>query len=47
MAILESALNAILKAFAWVTTSNASQYAYDALTSVMNLILKLVGNIGE
>lgn len=46
MAILENALNVILKAFAWVTTSNASQYAYDALTAFMNLILKLAGNIG-
>lgn len=47
MAILETALNAILKAFAWITTSNASQYAYDAVTAVMNLILKIVGNVGE
>lgn len=46
MAILENALQVILKAFAWVTTSNASQYAYDAITAVMNLILKLAGNIG-
>lgn len=46
MAILEAVLTVILKAFAWVTTSGASQYAYDALTSVMNLILKLAANIG-
>ena len=46
MAILETALQVILKAFAWITTSNASQYAYDAVTAVMNLVLKLAGNIG-
>ena len=46
MAILENALNVILKAVAWVTTSNASQYAYDALTAFMNLILKIAGNLG-
>ncbi|MBQ3150918.1 MAG: hypothetical protein IJB86_06700 [Clostridia bacterium] len=46
MAILESVLNVILKAIAWVTTSNASQYAYDALTAFANLILKAAGNIG-
>ncbi len=46
MTILENALNVILKAFAWFTTSNASQYAYDALTAFMNLILKITGNIG-
>lgn len=46
MAIFENFLNVILKAFAWITTSNASQYAYDALTALMNLILKIAGNIG-
>ena len=46
MAILENALNVILKAVAWITTSNASQYAYDALTAFMNLIIKLAGNLG-
>ena len=46
MGILESALQVILKAWAWLTTSNASTVAYEALTSVMNLILKLAGNIG-
>ena len=45
MAILETALNAILKAFAWITTSSASTYAFDAVTAVMNLILKTVGNV--
>ena len=47
MAIFENALNVILKAFAWITTSNASQYAYDALTAFMNLILKIAGNVGS
>ena len=47
MTILENALNVILKAVAWVTTSSASQYAYDALTAFMNLVLKLAGNIGS
>lgn len=46
MAILESVLNVILKAIAWITTSNASQYAYDAFTALANLILKAAGNIG-
>ena len=45
MAILEQGLDVILKAIAWITTSNASQYAYDAFTAVANFILKLVGNI--
>ena len=47
MAILENALNVILKAVAWITTSNASQYAYDALTAFMNLILKLLKEAGR
>ncbi len=47
MAIFENALNVILKAFAWITTSGASQYAYDALTAFMNLILKVAGNVGS
>ncbi len=47
MAIFENFLNVILKAFAWVTTSNASQYAYDALTAFMNLVLKVAGNVGS
>lgn len=46
MGILENVLNVILKAFAFVTTANASQYAYDALTAFMNLITKIVGSIG-
>ncbi len=47
MTILENALNVILKAVAWLTTSSASQYAYDALTAFMNLVLKLAGNVGS
>ena len=46
MAIFESALDAILKAFAWFTTSSASQYAYNAVTALMNLLLKIAGNAG-
>ncbi|MBQ7542254.1 MAG: hypothetical protein IJT44_08200 [Clostridia bacterium] len=46
MAIFESALEVILKAFAWITTSNASQYAYNAATALMNLLLKIAGNVG-
>ncbi len=46
MAIFESFLTVILKAFAFVTTSSASTVAYEALISVMNFILKLAGNIG-
>jgi hypothetical protein len=47
MAILENALNVILKAFAWMTTSSASTYAMDAVTAFMNLILKFAGNVGK
>lgn len=46
MAILESVLTVFQKAITWLTTSSASTYAYDALTSVLNLILKVAGNIG-
>ncbi|MBR6314931.1 MAG: hypothetical protein IKR49_09905 [Clostridia bacterium] len=46
MGILEAALTVILKAFAWVTTSGASKVAYEALTAVMNLILKIASSLG-
>ena len=46
MAIFQSFLEVILKAFAWITTSGASQVAYDAITAVMNFILKIAGNLG-
>ena len=45
MAILEQGLNVILKAIAWITTSNASDYAFKVFTAIANFILKLVGNI--
>lgn len=45
MAVLEQALKVVLQAFAWVTTSAASDFAFKALAEVANLVMKLVGSI--
>ncbi len=46
MGILQQVLLVFQKAVEFVTTSLASTYAYDAMVSGLNLILKIAASLG-
>ena len=46
MGILQQVLLVFQKAIEFVTTASASQYAWDAIVSGLNLILKVAASLG-